>query len=44
MLALAASYVSVEEMKKQLEAGKEFTFIIESLNPEEKKFLLKLKI
>lgn len=38
-----ASFGSVEEMKKQLEAGKEFTFIIESLNPEEKKFLLKLK-
>jgi len=39
-----ASFGSVEEMKKQLEAGKEFTFIVESLNPEEKKFLLKLKI
>ena len=30
-------------MKKQLEQGKTYNFAIESLNPEEKKILLKFK-
>lgn len=38
-----ASFGSTEEMKKQLEAGKEFAFTIEALNPEERKLLLKPK-
>lgn len=38
-----ASFGSVEEMKKQLGIGKEYSFTIESLVPAERKILLKLK-
>lgn len=38
-----ASFGGAEEMKKQLSVGKEFTFVIETLNPEERKLLLRLK-
>jgi len=38
-----ASFGSVEEMKKQLGIGKEYSFIVESLVPTERKILLKLK-
>lgn len=33
----------VEEMKKQLEPGKSYQFIIEALKPEEKRIILKMK-
>jgi len=38
-----ASFGGTEEMKKQLTVGKMFTFVVESLNPEERKLLLRLK-
>lgn len=38
-----ASFGSVEEMKKKLQQGEQYKFIIETLNPEERKILLKLK-
>ncbi len=38
-----ASFGGVEEMKKQLNIGKEYSFTIESLVPNERKILLKLK-
>ena len=34
---------SVEEMKKQLEVGKKYDFKIDSVKPEEKRIILKLK-
>lgn len=34
---------SVEEMKKQLEVGKKYNFKIDSVKPEEKRIILKLK-
>ncbi len=38
-----ASFGSVEEMKKKLQQGEQYEFVIETLNPEERKILLKLK-
>jgi small subunit ribosomal protein S1 len=38
-----AEFGSLEEMKKKLEIGKKLHFIIESIKPEEKRILLKLK-
>ena len=38
-----AEFGSLEEMKKRLEIGKKLHFIIESIKPEEKRILLKLK-
>lgn len=34
---------SLEEMKLQIEVGKEYTFVIDSLKPQEKRLLLKMK-
>jgi small subunit ribosomal protein S1 len=38
-----AEFGSLEEMKKNLEIGKKYQFIIESIKPEEKRIVLKLK-
>lgn len=38
-----SEFGSAEEMKKQLEVGKKYDFIIESVKPEEKRITLKLK-
>lgn len=38
-----SEFGSLEELKKQLEIGKQYDFIISSLKPEEKRILLKLK-
>ncbi len=38
-----AEFGSQEEMKNKLEIGKKYHFIIESIKPEEKRILLKLK-
>jgi len=37
-----SAFGSVEEMKKQLEAGKEYSFLIEGIKPQEKRIILKL--
>lgn len=38
-----SEFGGVEEMKQRLEIGKEYTFIIDTLKPQEKRLLLKLK-
>lgn len=38
-----SEFGSLDELKKQLEAGKKSDFIIESIKPEEKRIILKLK-
>ncbi len=38
-----AEFGSLEEMKKNLEIGKQYQFVIESIKPEEKRIVLKLK-
>jgi small subunit ribosomal protein S1 len=38
-----AEFGSLEEMKKNLEIGKKYQFVIESIKPEEKRIVLKLK-
>ncbi len=38
-----AEFGSIEEMKKNLEIGKEYQFIIGSIKPDEKRIILKLK-
>lgn len=38
-----SEFGSLEEMKKQLEQGKKYDFIIESVKPEEKRITLKMK-
>lgn len=38
-----SEFGSVEEMKKQLETGKKYMFIIHSIKPEERRIFLKLK-
>lgn len=38
-----SEFGSIDEMKKQLEPGKEYQFVIDSLKPQEKRLLLKLK-
>lgn len=38
-----SEFGGVEEMKKQIEAGKSYTFKIDSLKPQEKRIVLKLK-
>ena len=38
-----SEFGSVEEMKKQLETGKSYRFVISSLKPQEKRLILKLK-
>ena len=37
-----SEFGSVEELKKNLEPGKEYNFNIESVKPEEKRIVLKL--
>jgi len=38
-----SEFGGIEEMKKQLEAGKQYKFIIHSIKPEERRIFLKLK-
>lgn len=38
-----SEFGSVEEMKKQIEVGKSYMFVISSLKPQEKRLILKLK-
>src|SRR3989344_7026746 len=38
-----SEFGSIDEMKKELEVGKSYTFIINSLKPQEKRLLLKMK-
>lgn len=38
-----SEFGSVEEMKKQLTTGKSYKFVIDSINPEEKRIFLKMK-
>ncbi|MDP3880888.1 MAG: S1 RNA-binding domain-containing protein [bacterium] len=38
-----SEFGGVEEMKAKLELGKEYTFVIDSIKPEEKRIILKLK-
>lgn len=38
-----SEFGSLEEMKKQLQAGKSYDFIIDSVKPQEKRIVLKLK-
>jgi len=38
-----SEFGSVEEMKKQLEIGKSYKFVIDAIKPQEKRILLKLK-
>lgn len=38
-----AEFSDIEEMKKKLEVGKQYHFIVESLEPKEKRLTLKLK-
>lgn len=39
-----SEFGSIEEMKKQLEAGKKYNFTIHSIKPEERRIFLKLKV
>ena len=38
-----SEFGSLEEMKKQIETGKEYLFVVSSIKPQEKRILLKLK-
>ncbi|MBI2514857.1 S1 RNA-binding domain-containing protein [Candidatus Wolfebacteria bacterium] len=42
-LVHVSEFGGLEEMKKELEPGKEYRFIIESVKPEEKRIILKIK-
>lgn len=42
-LVHVSEFGSIEELKKQLEPGKKHSFIIDSVKPEEKRIILKLK-
>jgi len=38
-----SEFGDAEEMKKQLEIGKQYRFVIDSIKPQEKRIFLKLK-
>jgi len=37
-----SEFGSIEELKRQLEAGKRYKFVIDSVKPQEKRIVLKL--